>query len=188
MRVAATSLCQFNHLWRAQWKSYEGKGAVVTGAASGIGKAIVSAFMEAGASALICDLNAKALGDTARELGIRAIGRDGIQADIERQFEFVQREWMKGGEFIGLDPNEQDPIYGVGGEDSQMIVPGSKTVPVRHSYLRQSQRWRVSVRSRAEGPQGYHRKEILRLPEGEEHHVRPFQWTRCNRRSISRHH
>jgi Dyp-type peroxidase family len=49
-----------------------------------------------------------------------------IQADIERQFEFVQKEWMKGGEFIGLDPNEQDPINGVGGEGSQMSVPGSK--------------------------------------------------------------
>ena len=49
-----------------------------------------------------------------------------IQADIERQFEFVQQEWMKGGEFIGLDPNEQDPINGVGGEGSQMVVPGAK--------------------------------------------------------------
>jgi Dyp-type peroxidase family len=49
-----------------------------------------------------------------------------IQADIERQFEFVQNEWMKGGVFIGLDPNEQDPINGVGGEDSQMSVPGAK--------------------------------------------------------------
>ena len=49
-----------------------------------------------------------------------------IQADIERQFEFVQREWMKGGEFIGLDPNEQDPINGTGGEGSQLSVPGAK--------------------------------------------------------------
>jgi Dyp-type peroxidase family len=49
-----------------------------------------------------------------------------IQADIERQFEFVQKEWMKGGEFIGLDPNEQDPINGIGGEGSQMSVPGAK--------------------------------------------------------------
>jgi Dyp-type peroxidase family len=49
-----------------------------------------------------------------------------IQADIERQFEFVQKEWMKGGEFIGLDPNEQDPINGIGGEGSQMVVPGAK--------------------------------------------------------------
>jgi Dyp-type peroxidase family len=49
-----------------------------------------------------------------------------IQADIERQFEFVQKEWMKGGEFIGLDPNEQDPINGVGGDASQLLVPGAK--------------------------------------------------------------
>jgi Dyp-type peroxidase family len=49
-----------------------------------------------------------------------------IQADIERQFEFVQKEWMKGGEFIGLDRNEQDPINGIGGEGSQMLVPGAK--------------------------------------------------------------
>jgi Dyp-type peroxidase family len=49
-----------------------------------------------------------------------------IQADIERQFEFVQKEWMKGGEFIGLDPNEQDPINGTGGEGSQLSVPGAK--------------------------------------------------------------
>lgn len=49
-----------------------------------------------------------------------------ITADIERQFEFVQKEWMKGGEFIALDPNEQDPINGTGGEGSQMSVPGAK--------------------------------------------------------------
>lgn len=49
-----------------------------------------------------------------------------IQADIERQFEFIQHEWMKGGEFMGLDPSEQDPFNGVGGEGSQMSVPGAK--------------------------------------------------------------
>jgi Dyp-type peroxidase family len=49
-----------------------------------------------------------------------------IQADIERQFEFVQKEWMKGGEFLGLDPHEQDPINGTGGQGSQMSVPGAK--------------------------------------------------------------
>src|ERR1700745_1284144 len=49
-----------------------------------------------------------------------------IQADFERQFEFVQKEWMKGGEFIGLEPSEQDPINGTGGEGSQMSVPGAK--------------------------------------------------------------
>ena len=51
------------------------KGAVVTGAASGIGKAIATAFIEAGARVLLCDLNAKALDAVARELGDHAIGR-----------------------------------------------------------------------------------------------------------------
>jgi len=49
-----------------------------------------------------------------------------IQADIERQFEFVQYEWMQGGEFIGLDPREQDPINAENGDGSQMSVPGAK--------------------------------------------------------------
>ena len=49
----------------------KGKGAVVTGAASGIGKAIATAFIEGGASVLLCDLNATALDGVARELGDR---------------------------------------------------------------------------------------------------------------------
>ena len=62
------------------------KGAVVTGAASGIGKAIATAFIEAGASVLLCDLNAKALDGIGSELGDRAIGRvtdvsDGSQVE-----------------------------------------------------------------------------------------------------------
>ena len=32
----------------------------------------------------------------------------------------------EGREFIGFDSNEQDPINGVGGEGSQMLVPGAK--------------------------------------------------------------
>ena len=53
----------------------KGKGAVVTGAASGIGKAIATAFLDAGAGVLLCDLNPKALDVVVRELGDRAIGR-----------------------------------------------------------------------------------------------------------------
>jgi NAD(P)-dependent dehydrogenase (short-subunit alcohol dehydrogenase family) len=51
------------------------KGAVVTGAASGIGKAIAAAFVDAGARVLLCDRNAVALDAAARNLGRRAIGR-----------------------------------------------------------------------------------------------------------------
>lgn len=51
------------------------KGAVVTGAASGIGKAIATAFIEAGAHVLLCDRNAEAVNAVASELGDHAIAR-----------------------------------------------------------------------------------------------------------------
>ena len=51
------------------------KGALVTGAASGIGKAIAAAFVDAGASVILCDLNTASLDVAVRELGIGAIGR-----------------------------------------------------------------------------------------------------------------
>jgi len=53
----------------------KGKGAVVTGAASGIGKAIATAFINAGASVLLCDRNGPALDAAAGGLGPRATGR-----------------------------------------------------------------------------------------------------------------
>jgi NAD(P)-dependent dehydrogenase (short-subunit alcohol dehydrogenase family) len=66
------------------------KGAVVTGAASGIGKAIATAFIEAGASVLLCDLNANTLETAASELGNRAIGRVTDVSD-ESQVEAAMR-------------------------------------------------------------------------------------------------
>jgi NAD(P)-dependent dehydrogenase (short-subunit alcohol dehydrogenase family) len=68
----------------------KGKGAVVTGAASGIGKAIATAFVEAGASVLLCDVNATRLDAAARELGERAIGRVTDVSD-EHQVEAAMR-------------------------------------------------------------------------------------------------
>ena len=68
----------------------KGKTAVVTGAASGIGKAIAKAFIEAGASVLLCDLNAKALDDAAHEFGERAAGRVTDVSD-ENQVEAAMR-------------------------------------------------------------------------------------------------
>ena len=68
----------------------QGKGAVVTGAASGIGKAIAAAFIDAGASVVLCDLNAKALESAATELGERTIGRVTDVSD-ESQVEAAMR-------------------------------------------------------------------------------------------------
>jgi NAD(P)-dependent dehydrogenase (short-subunit alcohol dehydrogenase family) len=80
--------------------SLKGRGAVVTGAASGIGKAIATAFIEAGASVLLCDLNAKALNAAARDLGDHAIGRVTNVSD-EREVEGAMREAR--GAFGSLD-------------------------------------------------------------------------------------
>ena len=71
--------------------SLKGKGAVVTGAASGIGKAIATAFIEAGASVLLCDLNTTALDVAARDLGDHAIGRVTNVSD-ESQVEGAMRD------------------------------------------------------------------------------------------------
>ena len=67
------------------------KGALVTGAASGIGKAIATAFIQAGASVLLCDVNAKALSEVAGELGGRAKSRVTDVSD-ETQVEAAVRE------------------------------------------------------------------------------------------------
>ena len=69
----------------------KGKGAVVTGGASGIGKAIAMAFIEAGASVLICDLNAKAIEAVTSEFGNRAAGRVTDVSD-ESQVEGAMRQ------------------------------------------------------------------------------------------------
>jgi NAD(P)-dependent dehydrogenase (short-subunit alcohol dehydrogenase family) len=55
-------------------EALKGRGAVVTGAASGIGNAIATAFIEAGASVLLCDVNAERLDASARDLGDHAVG------------------------------------------------------------------------------------------------------------------
>jgi NAD(P)-dependent dehydrogenase (short-subunit alcohol dehydrogenase family) len=69
----------------------KGKGAVVTGGASGIGKAIATAFIEAGARVLLCDVNAEALAAAASSLGERARPRVCDVSD-ESQVEAALRE------------------------------------------------------------------------------------------------
>jgi NAD(P)-dependent dehydrogenase (short-subunit alcohol dehydrogenase family) len=53
--------------------SLEGRGAVITGGARGIGVAIARRFAEAGASVLIADLDKKGVEDVAESLS--ALGR-----------------------------------------------------------------------------------------------------------------
>jgi sorbitol-6-phosphate 2-dehydrogenase len=44
----------------ASWLNLEGKTAVVTGGASGIGKAVAQAFLDNGANVVVCDMNPQA--------------------------------------------------------------------------------------------------------------------------------
>lgn len=41
----------------ASWLNLEGKTAVVTGGASGIGKAVAQAFLDNGTNVVVCDMN-----------------------------------------------------------------------------------------------------------------------------------
>ncbi|MGE4064210.1 MAG: 3-hydroxybutyrate dehydrogenase [Rhodospirillaceae bacterium] len=62
--------------------SVVGKVAVVTGAASGIGRGIAEAFVKAGGKVVIADLNAEQAEKTAREIGSAALG---IAMDVTRE-------------------------------------------------------------------------------------------------------
>lgn len=52
----------------------DGKVALVTGAASGIGRATAQRYIDAGASVVLADLSEDAVGEAAEALGERAIG------------------------------------------------------------------------------------------------------------------
>jgi NAD(P)-dependent dehydrogenase (short-subunit alcohol dehydrogenase family) len=67
--------------------SLEGRVAVVTGAAAGIGRAIAVGLAENGADVAVCDINEDGLANTVRS--IRALGRKGIavRCDVEHPSE-----------------------------------------------------------------------------------------------------
>ena len=64
--------------------SIVGKVAVVTGAASGIGRGIAEVFVKAGAKVVIADLNAAQADAVARELGPNALG---VAMDVTNEAE-----------------------------------------------------------------------------------------------------
>jgi NAD(P)-dependent dehydrogenase (short-subunit alcohol dehydrogenase family) len=70
-------------------KSFEGKVAVVTGGASGIGKAIVRALLAEGAKVVVADVEAKALDQSVQELAADGGEVSGVVTDVSR-FESVQ--------------------------------------------------------------------------------------------------
>ena len=63
----------------------ENRVAVITGAASGIGKEIARTFAQAGATVVIADLNAAAAHDTAEELGSSGQHTLALAMDVTRE-------------------------------------------------------------------------------------------------------
>ena len=72
----------------------QGKRAVVTGAAQGIGRGIAEAFVAEGAEVLLVDIDAERLAATAQELGQERLVADvSRKAEIERIFAAVVARW-----------------------------------------------------------------------------------------------
>lgn len=63
-------------------KLLEGKTALVTGAARGIGKSIAAALLDEGASVVICDLDGEALENTREELSASGATVTAVVADV----------------------------------------------------------------------------------------------------------
>ena len=75
-------------------KRLDGKRAVITGAANGIGKAIAEAFAAEGASLILADIDAAGVGAVAAALGQTAHVADvSRKPEIDALFGAVEREW-----------------------------------------------------------------------------------------------
>ena len=70
-------------------KELAGKTAFVTGAASGIGLGIATAFAQAGAKVMLCDIEEAALSATLKQLRLTNVDVDGVKADVSLKAELV---------------------------------------------------------------------------------------------------
>jgi glucose 1-dehydrogenase len=71
-----------------------GKRAVVTGAANGIGKAIAQRFVAEGASVFLADIDADAVRAVAQDLDQPSMRVDvGRKSDIDALFDAVTKDW-----------------------------------------------------------------------------------------------
>jgi NAD(P)-dependent dehydrogenase (short-subunit alcohol dehydrogenase family) len=65
-------------------RDFSGKVAVVTGGASGVGRAIVTQLASEGSRVVIADINAESIGKTRNELADRGLTVDGMEVDVTR--------------------------------------------------------------------------------------------------------
>jgi NAD(P)-dependent dehydrogenase (short-subunit alcohol dehydrogenase family) len=70
-------------------KELAGKTAFVTGAASGIGLGIATAFAQAGAKVMLCDIEEAALSAALKQLRLTNVDVDGVKADVSLKAELM---------------------------------------------------------------------------------------------------
>jgi NAD(P)-dependent dehydrogenase (short-subunit alcohol dehydrogenase family) len=70
-------------------KELAGKTAFVTGAASGIGLGIATAFAQAGAKVMLCDIEEAALSAALKQLRLTNVDVDGVKADVSLKAELA---------------------------------------------------------------------------------------------------
>ena len=74
---------------RMRVKELAGKTVFVTGAASGIGLGIATAFAQAGAKVMLCDIEEAALSAALKQLRLTNVDVDGVKADVSLRAELV---------------------------------------------------------------------------------------------------
>ncbi|HEY3945267.1 MAG TPA: SDR family oxidoreductase [Solirubrobacteraceae bacterium] len=114
----------------------EGKRALITGAASGIGRAIAQRFVAEGARVALIDLDAERVTAAARELGPQAAA--GIDADVADAYA-VERATAAALERLGgldaLVNNAGIPMVGAAHELSEADWDRALAVDLRSVYL-----------------------------------------------------
>jgi len=84
---------------------FTGKSVVVTGAAQGIGLAIVTGFLDEGASVVAFDQNAGRLEEAARGLGERCVAFAG---DVSVRADCTHTIVIDGGQTLGIPGSLED--------------------------------------------------------------------------------
>src|SRR5258705_7640675 len=74
---------------RMRVKELAGKTVFVTGAASGIGLGIATAFAQAGAKVMLCDIEEAALSAALKQLRLTNVDVDAVKAEVSLKAELV---------------------------------------------------------------------------------------------------